>query len=325
MKQVKEHHDETLSQQTSITKLSQNFGGNLIVEGVGNNHTPATKMARKTRSQYSKREQEGRVDKWREHKRAGKFQEELEKNYIDKEGSLHWLRNGTLGYDGERIIVGAQDQGLLTNAFKKMAKISENDQCRFCHKQVESTSHLVSGCETLLADGYYTARHNKICKYLHWKICKEMKIRVNDNIWEHEPEPIVANENVTIFYDTIIPVGRYIEGRALKPDIVIWNKQEKTANLIDVTVPNDYGLNRGEREKLEKYEDLKNHLREIWSLKNSCVTPVVVGATGLMKKNLKNYLESIPGNPSAQEVQTAAIKGTVTILKRALGYNASNA
>ena len=42
-------------------------------------------------------------------------------------------------------------------------------------------------------------------------------------------------------------------------------------------------------------------------------------ATGHMKKNLKNYLESIPGNPSAQEVQTAATKGTVTILKIAPG------
>ena len=97
------------------------------------------------------------------------------------------------------------------------------------------------------------------------------------------------------------------------------------AQKVNVTVPNDYGLNRGEREKREKYEDLKNHLRNAWSLKESFITPVVVGATGLMKKNLKNCLELIPGNPSAQEVQIAAVKGTITILKRALGYSASNA
>ena len=139
-------------------------------------------MAKKTRSQYSTREQEGRVDKCREHKRAWKFQEELEKNYIDKEGSLHWLKIGILSSDGERIIVGAQNQGLLTNGFKKMARISDNDLCRFYLKQVESTNHLVSGCETLLADGYYTARCNKICKHLHWKICKGKKMKVNDNI-----------------------------------------------------------------------------------------------------------------------------------------------
>ena len=325
MKLVEQQHSETLPQNTSITKLANNFGGEFIVEREGNEHTPATKLARKARGQYSKKVQETRVNKWGEHRRAGRFQQELEKNYIDKEGSLYWLRNGILGYDGERILVGAQDQGLLTNGFKKMAGISDNDKCRFCHTEVESVSHLMSGCQILLADGYYTARHNKICRYLHWKICKEMNIEVKDNIWEHEPEPIVANQHVTIFYDKPIPVGRYIEGRAIKPDIVIWNKREKTANIIDVTVPNDYGLNRGEREKREKYEDLKNHLRTAWSLKESFITPVVVGATGLMKKNLKNCLELIPGNPSAQEVQIAAVKGTITILKRALGYSASNA
>ena len=280
MKLVEQQHRDTLPQQISITKLAENFGGELIVEREGDEHTPATMVARKTRSKYSKKAQKDKVVKWKEHKRAGKFQEELEKDYIDKEGSLHWLRNGTLGYDGERILVGAQDQGLLTNGFKKMAGISQNDRCRFCHTEVESVNHLVSGCKILMADGYYTARHNKICRYLHWKICKEMKIEVKDKVWEHEPEPVVANRNITIFYDKIIPAGRYIEGSAIKPDIVIWNRQDKTAKIVEVTVPNDYGLNRA---------------------------------------------ESIPGRPSAQEVQVAAIKGTITILKRALGYNENNA
>ena len=325
MKMVEQQHSDTLPQTTSITKLAENFGGDLIVDREGDEHMPATKIARNTRSQYSKKVQNDRVVKWKEHKRAGKYQEELEKDYIDKEGSLHWIRNGTMGYDGERILVGAQDQGLLTNGFKKMAGISQNDRCRFCHAEVESVNHLVSGCKILMADGYYTARHNKICKYLHWKICKEMKIEVKDKIWEHEPQPVVANRNVTIFYDKIIPAGRYIEGSAIKPDIVIWNKQDKTAKIVEVTVPNDYGLNRAERVKIAKYQDLQSDLRRTWSLKEIYIIPVVVGATGLMKNNLKNYLESIPGSPVAQEVQIAAIKGTVTILKRALGYKASNA
>ena len=89
-------------------------------------------------------------------------------------------------------------------------------------------------------------------------------------------------------------------------------------------MPNDYGLNRAEREKLTKYEDLKNDLRVTWSLNEIDVIPVVVGATGLMKTNLKSYLESIPGYPSINEVQLGAIKGTISILKRALGCSAIN-
>ena len=34
-------------------------------------------------------------------------------------------------------------------------------------------------------------------------------------------------EHTTIFYDNIIPTGRYIEGGAIKPDILIWNKRKK--------------------------------------------------------------------------------------------------
>ena len=229
-----------------------------------------------------------------------------------------------MGFDGERVIIGAQDQGLMTNGFKKMAGLGQNDKCRFCHTAIESVSHLMSGCQILLSEGHYTARHNKICKYLHWKTCREMNIKVKENIWEHEPDAVMANNRVTIFYDKVIPAGRYIESKAVKPDIVVWDKQEKTAQLIEVTVPNDYGLNRAEREKITKYQELKNDLRTTWSLKEIEIIPVVVGATGLMKKSLKKYLERIPGKPSPQEVQIAAVKGTVTILKRALGYSSSS-
>ena len=67
---------------------------------------------------------------------------------------------------------------------------------------------------------------------------------MKDNILEQKPEPVVANQNTTVFYDKIVPTRRYIEGSAIKPDIVIWNKEKKTAQIIDVTVPNDYGFNR---------------------------------------------------------------------------------
>ena len=142
-------------------------------------------------------------------------------------------------------------------------------------------------------------------------------------VWEHEPEPISSGNGITIFYDKEIPAGKFIENSAIKPDIVIWNKNNKTAQIIEVTVPNDYGLNRAERTKITKYQDLKNDLKRTWSLKEINIIPVVVGATGLIKKNLKEYLSSIPGKPSVHEIQTSAIIGTVAILKRALGFIAN--
>ena len=55
-------------------------------------------------------------------------------------------------FDGERVMIRTQDQGLLKNGFKKMTGIPQNEKCRFCHTAVESINHLLSGCEILQAD-----------------------------------------------------------------------------------------------------------------------------------------------------------------------------
>ena len=52
-------------------------------------------------------------------------------------------------------------------------------------------------------------------------------------------------------------VGRYIDGGIIKPGIFVWDKEKNTAKLIEVTVPNDYGLKAGDRKKVTKYQDLK--------------------------------------------------------------------
>ena len=131
-----------------------------------------------------------------------------------------------------------------------------------------------------------------------------------------------VGQNVSIFYDKPLHTGRYIEGGAIKPDIVIWDKQDRTAQIIEVTVPGDFRINSAEREKMNKYQDLKHDLKTTWNVREVEIIPVVVSATGIMKKNLPTYLLSIPGNPSPEEIQLCAVKGTVTILKRALGFSA---
>ena len=47
-----------------------------------------------------------------------------------------------------------------------------------------------------------------------------------------------------------------------------------------------------------------------------------MGATGIMNKNFKKCIESIPVCPSCYEVQTVTVKGTIQILKKALAYQA---
>lgn len=102
---------------------------------------------------------------------------------------------------------------------------------------------------------------------------------------------------------------------SIQPDIVIWNKSERTAFIIDVNISNDFGFNRIEWEKI-KYQNLKNDLKMTWSLIEININLIVIGATHLMKENLMKYLEAIRGRPSCNKIQIAARKGTASILKR---------
>ena len=319
-------HQQDLNENKSITKLANIFK---ITQLEDNEQHPTTETETPSQHQvqteeshskhpYTHYERLNKRKKWQQQKRAGRFYEEIQKEYIDKKGSLQWIQNGELKFDEERLIIAAQDQGLMTNGFKKMCGLQESDRCRFCHKETESTNHLISGCQTLLSEGHYTKRHNKVCSYIHWTICQANNIKT-EKVWKHQPEPVTANEEVTIYYDKPIPTGRFIENKAIKPDILVRNHLKKSALIIDISVPNDYGINRAEREKITKYQDLKHALKEEWDLEEIEVIPIIIGATGLMKDNLQKYLDTIPGKPKKYECQVSAIRGTVSILKRCLG------
>ena len=155
MEKVKKQHKEDLPPNKSILKLAdtfskshtQNTSNESTTENNNDNQQQqAQEEVQNTKHAYMHFENINKKKRWQNNKRAGKFYEETQKNYIDQKASFQWLQNGELKYDEERLLLAAQDQGLMTNGFKKMAGLSENDRCRFCHNAVESSSHLMSGC-----------------------------------------------------------------------------------------------------------------------------------------------------------------------------------
>ena len=61
-----------------------------------------------------------------------------------------------------------------------------------------------------------------------------------------------------------------------KPDIIILNKMEKTAIIIDVAIPGDKRIIDKEKEKTEKYQNLKREIQRLWNLKKIDVIPVIL-------------------------------------------------
>ena len=78
-----------------------------------------------------------------------------------------------------------------------------------------------------------------------------------------------------------------------RPDVVIINKMEKTAIIIDVAIAGDKRITEKEKEKIEKYRNLKRHVQRLWNLKKMNVIPGLLGALGCVTKNFEKYADKI--------------------------------
>ena len=52
------------------------------------------------------------------------------------------------------------------------------------------------------------------------------------------------------------------------------------------------------------------------------IIPVIIGATGIVTRNLRKNLEAVPGKHSIDSLQKTAILGTSHIIRKVLQYEA---
>ena len=52
-----------------------------------------------------------------------------------------------------------------------------------------------------------------------------------------------------------------------------------------------FGIDNAEIKKMTKYQDLKNEIKRSWLKSVKIAPPVIIGATGIIKKNLTEILK----------------------------------
>ena len=70
-----------------------------------------------------------------------------------------------------------------------------------------------------------------------------------------------------------------------QPDIMMVDKHQRTAVVVDVAIPSDGNIREKEHEKLEKYQGLKEALKKMWSVR-AAVVPIVMEALGTLTPKL---------------------------------------
>ena len=121
-------------------------------------------------------------------------------------------------------------------------------QCRLSGKK---------GCEKL-TQKEYNRRHDNVAKKVHWDLCKKKGLAHTEKWCEHVPEGAVENEEVKMLWNINVNCDNVMEAR--RPDIILIDKKEQKEIIIDTAVPADVRVGEKEREKMEKYQDLKNEI-----------------------------------------------------------------
>ena len=126
----------------------------------------------------------------------------------------------------------------------------------------------------------------------------------------------MENEKATILWDSPVITDRHVPCN--KPDIVIQEmKTSDRCQIIDVAIPSDYNIQKKATDKMSKYVDLQLKCKRLW-IKKVEVIPVVIGANGIVYKNIKKSVGRIPGHHNIYSLHRSAILGTAHILRKVL-------
>jgi hypothetical protein len=151
----------------------------------------------------------------------GRYFKELEQPEINIQASHAWLKKSNIHPETEGSIFAIQDRVINTRNYKKhiCGLQSIIDKCRICGTEGETIEH--SSC-TVLAQSEYKKRHDIFAHYIY------------------KPESCLENDNYKLYFDRTVLTDIHIQHN--RPDIIILNKQQKQAYLLDIAVPNSHNI-----------------------------------------------------------------------------------
>ena len=155
---------------------------------------------------------------------------------------------------------------------------------------------------------------------MNWELCNLYGLKSSEKWYLETPEKVRTSEcgNYEIWWDRPVEVPKKVEHN--KPDVIVIDRVKKCWTIIDFAVPIDQNLLKKEEEKVSNYNDLATEIRKLHKVSTSIV-PLVVGALGVVTKNLKPSLKGL-NIPNPHQVfasmQITAVLGTSIILRQVL-------
>jgi hypothetical protein len=158
------------------------------------------------------------------------------------------------------------------------------DKCRICGTEGETIEHIISSC-TVLAQSEYKKRHDIFAKIIHMNLAVKFNLlKDTQPHYIYKPESCLENDNYKLYFDRTVLTDIHIQHN--RPDIIILNKQQKQAYLLDIAVPNSHNITQTYNTKINKYLELSVAMRNLWSLEFFFILPLIISATGIVPQSL---------------------------------------
>ena len=237
---------------------------------------------------------------------------------VDKRYSYAWLKSNSLTSEVENYICTLQEQEIYTNARRKLheTNLSKKENidaaCRLCKKNDETVEHILTACPQISSSLYLEVRHNYVAELIYKELTKIYKLDYNGKT----PQRIVTNETSEIWWDEKVKLPTGVKHN--KPDIIVWNKEEKECQVIDISTPADRNINTKIKEKYDHYYPFISELQRVYPNYRYKIIPIVSGALGLIPDNLEKMLKEIglmKTDRIIKEIQKRTLIGSLKIAK----------
>jgi hypothetical protein len=132
--------------------------------------------------------------------------------------------------------------------------------------------------------------------------------------YSYTPESCLENDSYKLYFDRTVLTDIHIKHN--RPDIIILNKQQKQAYLLDIAVPNSHNITQTYNTKINKYLELSVAMRKI------SILPLVISATGIVPQSLFKNLKILDlDNTLVVEIQKGILLYSCHIVRKFLNID----
>jgi hypothetical protein len=240
---------------------------------------------------------------------------------IDKEPSRNWHNKRPLTTDRERDMFAIRENNFPGTRYPAALGSGADPKCRYCGGANETANHLAAGCSKKFGFTHYLRRHDNVARRIYYAIMEKCGGKRPQNWFRVTPAESWTSPDGqdNLYWDKLwnFPIAEK------KPDIVWERSEPREVLVIEVAAPDDASVNNRSDQKVRKYQR-KFEARMKKRKKKACMTiPIVVGATGVVPKKLKESLKrlQIEDRVDVTDMQKSVTMDAVEIVRTlAQGY-----